>query len=125
LVFNTAIKTVRVDFGVAEGHRDVATQLKYFRLGKSRVDGMKIKGKHNYLPSQAIDFYGYVNGGTSYSTAVMCYLAAYFMAVADMLFDAGKIEHKLRWGGNWDKDGEILTDQGFDDMPHLEIYKPK
>ncbi len=29
----------------------------------------------------------------------------------------------LRWGGNWNMDAEILTDQGFDDYPHVEIRR--
>jgi hypothetical protein len=29
----------------------------------------------------------------------------------------------LRWGGNWDMDAEILTDQNFDDYPHVEIRR--
>lgn len=27
----------------------------------------------------------------------------------------------LRWGGNWNMDAEILTDQSFDDFPHWEL----
>ena len=26
----------------------------------------------------------------------------------------------LRWGGDWDQDTEV-KDNGFDDMPHLEL----
>ena len=43
--------------------------------------------------------------------------------VAEMLYKQGGITHKLRWGGNWDMDGEILIDQSFDDRPHVELIK--
>lgn len=29
----------------------------------------------------------------------------------------------LRFGVDWDGDGEILTDQGFDDYPHVELRR--
>jgi hypothetical protein len=35
----------------------------------------------------------------------------------------GLIQHKVRWGGNWDRDGD-LADNTLYDRPHLEIYKP-
>lgn len=124
LIIETVIDFTRVDFGIAEGHRSVEKQQEYFNAGKSRVDGIKIKGKHNYSPSQAFDIYGYVNGSTNYQTDVMCYLAGLIIATSETLYDKGCIKHKLRWGGNWDKDGVILKDQLFDDMPHFEIYKP-
>ena len=28
--------------------------------------------------------------------------------------------YRLVWGGNWDEDSTILTDQGFDDFPHFQ-----
>jgi peptidoglycan L-alanyl-D-glutamate endopeptidase CwlK len=124
LIVNTALSISRVDFGIAEGHRSVELQQEYFRLGKSRVDGIKIKGKHNYSPSRAFDIYGYVNGKTNYEKDTMCYLAGLIIAVSEMLYFSGRIDSRLRWGGNWDKDGVILSDQKFDDMPHFEIYKP-
>jgi hypothetical protein len=27
----------------------------------------------------------------------------------------------VRWGGNWDRDNEVVTDQKFDDLVHFEI----
>jgi len=124
LITETAIKACPVDFGVAQGHRSVEQQYEYFLQGKSRIDGKTKKGKHNYNPSMAEDIYAYVNGKAVWGGASMIFVAAYFTATADRLYDEGKITHKIRWGGNWDIDGEILTDQSFDDQPHLELYKP-
>ncbi len=29
----------------------------------------------------------------------------------------------IRWGGNWDQDGEPVTDQDFQDLMHYEIVE--
>jgi len=122
LIFLEAISVTRIDFGIAEGHRSVEDQQKYFKEGKSRVDGIKIKGKHNYSPSLAVDFYGFVNGRATWEKDTLIYLAGLFIGISEILYKQDKISHKLRWGGNWDKDGIILKDQSFDDLPHVELY---
>lgn len=121
LVLETAIKVSPVDFGIAEGHRSLEKQLEYFNAGKSKVDGVKRKGKHNMTPSWAADIYPYVNGKADWNAETLSYLAGLIQGIANMLFQEGKISHVLRWGGNWDMDGEILFDQKFDDRPHLEL----
>jgi peptidoglycan L-alanyl-D-glutamate endopeptidase CwlK len=123
-IVETAIKITNVDFGISEGHRSIELQQKYYQEGKSLIDGITKKGKHNYSPSLAIDYYPWVNGEISWSVESLSYLAGIFHAVAEMLFAAGEITHKLRWGGNWDMDGEILTDQTLDDRPHMELVNP-
>ena len=75
LILNEAISVSRVDFGVAEGHRSLEDQMKYFKAGKSRVDGVKIKGKHNYSPSLAFDIYAYINNKASWEKDSLNYLA--------------------------------------------------
>jgi len=124
LIMNTAIGISDIDFGIAEGHRSIEDQQKYFREGKSKIDGINKKGKHNYSPSLAADIYAYVNGKASWSNEDLNYLAGLIHAVAEMLFSQGKVSHKIRWGGNWDMDGEILIDQSFDDRPHFELVNP-
>lgn len=121
-VLDFAIKVSRVDFGIAEGNRSLKKQMEYFKAGKSRVDGIKIKGKHNYLPSRAVDIFGWVNGRINWEAHTLIYLAGLIIGISEVLYAQGEITHRLRWGGNWDKDGEIITDQDFDDLPHLEIY---
>jgi hypothetical protein len=37
------------------------------------------------------------------------------------LYNQGKIQRVVRWGGNWDQDGVILADQSFNDLPHFEL----
>lgn len=124
LIMNTAISISNLDFGIAEGHRSIEDQQKYFREGKSKIDGINKKGKHNYSPSLAADIYAYVYGKASWNNEDLNYLAGIIHAVAEMLFSQGKVSHKIRWGGNWDMDGEILIDQSFDDRPHFELVNP-
>lgn len=121
LIMEESIKITDVDFGIAEGHRDIALQQQYFKEGKSKIDGISKIGKHNLLPSMATDVYPFVNGRACYEVEHISYLAGVIHAVAEMLYAQGKITHKLRWGGNWDMDGEILLDQSFDDRPHFEL----
>jgi len=125
LIANEALKVTRVDFSIIEGNRPVELQQKYFKEGKSKIDGVKIKGNHNYQPSRAFDIAVYVSGKPklTYDANHLCYIAGIIIGISERLYSSGQINHKIRWGGNWDRDGEILTDQNFDDMPHFEIKK--
>jgi peptidoglycan L-alanyl-D-glutamate endopeptidase CwlK len=122
---NVAITVCPIDFGIAEGHRSVELQNKYFKEGKSKIDGINRKGKHNYEPSMAADIYLFINGKASWDKEGLSYVMGHINAVAELLYQQGQISHKLRWGGNWDMDGEILLDQSFDDRPHIELIKVK
>ena len=42
------------------------------------------------------------------------------ITIANQLYEEGKIKHRLRWGGDWDRDGD-LTDNILFDGPHFEI----
>lgn len=104
-----------IDFGIAEGYRTVERQQKLFKAGKSKINGIDRKGKHNYEPSKAVDIYAWVNGSTNYDTNVLCYIAGVIQTCGDLL------DIEIRWGGNWDSDGVIITDQSFDDLVHFEL----
>ena len=124
-----AIKRSRIDFGISEGMRSIERQKELFTQGKTKIDGVNEKGKHNYSPSLALDFYAYhpddeIRSKIAYDKPTLAYIAAIFICCAQELFEAGEITHLVRWGGNWDKDGVILLDQSFDDMPHIELFKP-
>lgn len=126
IIFEEVLKRSKIDFGITEGHRSLARQYELFRQGKSRIDGRTKKGKHNYLPSLAVDIYTYhpdlsTRRRIAYDTNHLAYIAGVVDAVVeDLLFD-GLITHKVRWGGNWDGDGVIALDQSFDDLPHFEL----
>jgi len=115
-VAREAIKTCPIDFGIAEGHRSLEDQMKYFKEGKSKVDGINQKSTHCDNPSRAFDFYCWVNGKMDYSQEAMCFVAAWILCTGKQLG-----MNNLRWGGNWNGDGEIITGQTLVDSPHIEL----
>ena len=125
VIMQNAITMTTIDFGISEGHRSVERQKALFDLGKSKIDGITRKGKHNYIPSLACDIYAYVNGEASYDKETLSYLAGMIELIAKQLYMNKEISHVIRWGANWNMNGEILTDQSFDDRPHYELIKPK
>lgn len=124
-ILKVAVSVSDIDFGIAEGHRTIEKQQEYFNEGKSKIDGINKKGKHNYSPSLAADIYPYFDNGAKWDNEHLSYLAGLIHGVSEMLYEDGAINHKIRWGGNWDMDGIILLDQSFDDRPHFELVKQR
>ena len=125
-IIKLAITRTPVDFGISEGHRTLERQKELYDQGKSKIDGINKKGKHNYSPSPAIDLYAYhpdieVRKKLAYDVPTLCLIAGVIISCADELKAKGDIKHSVRWGGNWDNDGVILYDQSFDDLPHFEL----
>jgi len=120
-----AISVTDIDFGIAEGQRSIEMQQKYFYEGKSKIDGITRKSKHNYNPSLAVDIYAYFDDKAQWDKETMSYLAGIIRACAEVLKRDGLIAHSIRWGGNWDLDGIVLLDQSFDDRPHFELINVK
>lgn len=125
-IIKLAITRTPVDFGISEGHRTLERQKELYDQGKSKIDGINKKGKHNYSPSLAIDLYAYhpdieVRKKLAYDVPTLCLIAGVIISCADELKAKGDIKHSIRWGGNWDNDGVILYDQSFDDLPHFEL----
>lgn len=106
-----------MDAMVTEGARDEAHQNKMFKTGKSKVKWPN--SKHNVTApeglARAIDVAPYVNGAPSWDTN-HCLVWAGLMLAA-----AAELKIKIRWGGNWDMDGEPVTDQKFQDLVHFEL----
>ncbi len=128
-ILTLAISRSKVDFGISEGHRSIDRQYQLFLEGKSKIDGINQKGKHNYKPSLAADIYIYhpvrdTRRKLAYDKSHLSYIAGLIDACAEELYAKGEIEHKIRWGANWDNDGVIDYDQSFDDFPHFELIKP-
>ncbi|MCY4418882.1 MAG: hypothetical protein OXB93_03435 [Cytophagales bacterium] len=121
LIAHESLKRSDIDFGIVEGHRSLQRQQLLYQAQRSRIDGVSKKGKHNYQPSLALDIVAYVNGKISYRESYLAYLGGVFTSTARYLLEEKFIQHRLRWGGNWDGDGEIITDQSFLDMPHFEL----
>lgn len=128
LIMNTAITLTDVDFGIAEGYRSPERQQELYAQGRTapgaivtQIDGVNKFGKHNQKPSMAVDIYAFVDGKASWHGETITYIMGVIRAATSMLIQTKQITHNLRWGGNWDMDGQILTDQGFDDRPHVEL----
>lgn len=125
-IIELAIERTDVDFGVSEGHRSISRQKMLYDEGKSKIDGINRKGKHNFKPSLAVDIYAYhplliTRRKLAYDKSHLSYLAGVIKSCAEELLELGEITHTIRWGANWDSDGVIDYDQTFDDFPHFEL----
>jgi len=141
MIASWGLKYCAVDFGINEGHRPISKQFEYFKKGRklvgnkwvlvnpkakwTNIDGINTKGMHNYEPSLAFDFKAFVPGKPqlTWDAVHLTYIGASLIMIAEYLYSEGMIQHKLRWGGNWDKDGD-LADNTLYDRPHVELYKP-
>lgn len=107
-VCNAVIKDI--DITVLEGFRDEATQNRAYALGNSTKRWPE--SKHNTLPSLAVDIAPYPVDWEDYYR--------WRMFGGYVLWRAEHMGIKLRWGGDWDDDGDIW-DHRFVDMPHFEL----
>lgn len=124
LIMREALKYSSIDFGISEGYRSAMRQAELFRIGRSKIDGINNKSKHNYSPSLAADVFAWVKRDGKiecYNIQDLSFIAGVIISTAKRLKEEGRISGEIRWGGNWDQDGEILTDQKFDDLPHFEL----
>ena len=99
-----------IDFTVIEGHRSLERQLELYEQGYSQIDGITKKGKHNYLPSLAIDIIPYKKGHNPFDGSKECEqmfntLAKEFKKVAN------ELGYKITWGGDW----------RMRDLPHFQL----
>lgn len=109
LVLNEAIRVV--DFSVLEGHRGEQTQNLYCAQGRSKVRFPD--GKHNSIPSDAVDVAPCPYPRTEAGTRQAYYMAGIIRGVAH------KLGIKIRIGCDWNGDGEIRNDK-FQDVWHIE-----
>lgn len=107
-----------MDFSVIEGHRTIERQQELYAEGKSQIDGVTKRGKHNALPSRAVDILPYppaVNGVNVWADRQR------FSVLAGLVYAAAALEGvKIIWGGDWDSDGNN-ADSIFHDLPHFEL----
>ena len=107
-VFNEVIK--HVDCSVLEGHREKDRQNKLFEEGKTKVKYPN--GRHNRQPSSAVDVTPYPVDWKDRERQTL--FAGFVIGVASQM------GINLRWGGDWDKDFQVV-DNRFDDFPHFEL----
>lgn len=130
LILNELIKIY--DFSVISGIRTTEEQQKLFAEGKSKLDGVNKKSKHqgrlddeDNIVSFAVDIMPYKKSTNAFSGHEKDTRRFYFMmgmvqSIAANLLAEGKISHKVRFGLDWDGD-ETYRDQTFDDCPHFEL----
>lgn len=114
VIFNAVIP--HFDNSILCGHRDEAAQMEAYNSGKSQLKWPQ--SKHNKTPSMAVDVAPYPIDWEDLDR--FRYFAGYVMGVAAILHSEGLITHRLRWGGDWDRDTQV-KDNSFNDMPHFEL----
>jgi len=111
-VFNEVIKYV--DCSVLEGHRSEERQNKLFKEGRTKVKYPK--GRHNSSPSRAVDVTPYPVDWDDRERQTL--FAGFVLGIARSM------DIRLRWGGDWDMDFQVM-DNRFDDFPHFELINKK
>lgn len=100
------------DCTILEGYRDKKRQDDAYNSGLSKLKFPQ--SKHNRFPSHAVDVIPYP---IDFSDVKRIYTFGRF--VVDT---AKKLGIKIRWGGDWDGDGDT-TDQKFNDLVHFELVQ--
>ncbi len=101
------------DISLLYGYRDREAQNTMFENGHSKLRFPD--SKHNRKPSLAVDLQPYPR--PLHATKLWGALG-YLAGRGEIL--AEELGITLRWGGDWDRDGD-LTDQDFDDLFHWEL----
>ena len=104
------------DFTILCGHRAKDEQDEAFNNNRSQVQWPN--SKHNTFPSLAVDVAPYY-AHAPHIRLNRLYEFVYLHGIIIGL--AARRSIKLRSGQNWDMDDELITDQGFNDFPHIEL----
>ena len=109
-----AIKRTPIDFGIAwmGGKRTAEEQNQLFKDGYSKCDGYEKISKHQ--SGDAVDLNVFVGGKVVDNKEMLCVVAGVMFACAN------ELNIKIRWGGDWNMNGDI-RDNKFNDMYHFEL----
>jgi peptidoglycan L-alanyl-D-glutamate endopeptidase CwlK len=103
-----------LDLAIICGHRGEAEQTLAYTTKKSKTPWPR--SKHNKLPSLAFDF-----RPSPFPSAEHWKDAIRFGRIAGGILLAASIEKvPVRWGGDWDQDGQSI-DETFLDLGHVEL----
>lgn len=108
-LFNEVVK--HFDCRVLCGHRTEAEQNQALHDGYSKLAWPL--SKHNTNPSMAVDVVPWPVDWEDRER--MVYFAGLVKGVALGL------GLKVRWGGDWDSDTEVMDEKGLRDLPHFEL----
>jgi len=119
IVFANAVLAVH-DCTVVWGNRDEKTQNDLYDAKKSQLKYPM--SRHNSFPSEAIDLVPYVPGVNPWDTDYSYYFAGLCLGIADTLYTQGKMDKRIRWGGNWStKRDKNFKETSFYDGLHFEL----
>lgn len=104
-----------MDVSLISGYRGKEEQNDLFHRGVSQLQYPQ--SKHNQFPSLAVDIqpHPYPTNDNDLRASL-----GYMAGLAIMIAERYGVE--LRWGGDWNMNGDV-TDNGFDDLFHLEIIE--
>ena len=103
-----AIKVTSADFTVFEGLRTLERQQKLFDSGATKT----LNSRH--LVGKAVDLPAWLKGRPVWDPVAA-------QQIANAMFHASKeCGVTLRWGGDWDMDGD-QSDETFRDLVHFEL----
>ena len=113
----------RREFTILEGHRNQADQDAAFDRGTSKL--RYPHGKHNAMPSRAVDIAPYyMDGGDKITWKDVPAFARLMGYIERIAFEHGV---KVRLGMDWDGDFRTAghdPGEAFLDAPHLELVEP-
>lgn len=119
----------RSDCTILEGVRSDERQAELFRQGRSKLDGVSRRSRHQRSPdgwSEAVDVAPYPIDWAISRPEV----AARWLDFARLVLRvARELDLAVRWGGDWDGDwdwcdpaaADPRNDQAFHDWPHWEL----
>ncbi len=116
LVVCQALALSTVDFAVVEGLRTPSRQKELYAKGRTTpgpIVTWTMKSKH--IEGTAVDLVPVVDGKLNWDDPEL------FKKIGIAMFEAaGQVGHKIRWGYDWDCDGN-LQEKGEYDGPHFEL----
>jgi len=102
---------------IIKGHRGEAEQNAAFNATPQRSKLKWPDGKHNAIPSKALDMQPYpMPDDEDTLREDLSYLAGLYIGIGSTM------GLTLRWGGDFDQDGET-ADNRWDDLWHIEIVE--
>ncbi len=112
-LFTEVVKTF--DCSILEGYRTKEAQEAAFLAGKTKLHYPD--GNHNKRPSMASDVAPYPVNFNDIKR--FYFFGGYVLGVAEKLLEAGKMAHRVRWGGAWN--GELNRGNMLNDYLHFEL----
>lgn len=106
------------DFKVIEGHRTLEQQREHYANGKSQLDGVSKKSKHQSSPSRAVDVMPCP--AVLHGVNVWTDMQRWALFIGRIRGHADRLGIKITCGIDWDGDGSMKNNKWID-APHIEL----